>query len=458
MMEDKTQEAEIRRGGRVKPRLRVIIIPLVALFVACASWYVSIARVPIPVVSVKDVRRGALIASFSATGMIFPKEQRAVQSKIPGTIKKVVVKDGDTVKEGQLLLELESEFQENQILSAETAYLSAKANLNKLTGSASANAIESAKTNVKQSELALSEAERNYKSSKILYDAKAIAREQLEMAKSSLEKAKLAVELSKKQLSFAKTQVSSTEKEAADSQVRQAEMNLQNAQKQIENVKITAPISGKVSFQAQGFLGNSVSASLEEGMMVTQGMALFSIVDTEHLQVKAYVDELQVKDIHPGQQVEIKPESFPARVLMGSVVKVGTQTTQQGGLPTVEVFIDVNDKEGLDLKIGSNVDVNIITQYRSRALIIPQEAIKQEGNRKVVYVVLKTKQSLHVVQKKIIVTGMETSEGVEVLSGLQEGENVVVKGEGTLKDGFKVRMNMNAPEGRDLKIKTNILE
>lgn len=431
--------SEIRQG-LVWSRSYKAIISFVVFFIVGISWYMSVARVPVAVVTVKELHRGALISSFSATGLISPKEQRAVQSKIAGTLKRIVVKDGDSVQEGQFLLELESELIENQVMQAETAYLMAKANLNKLTGSTSASVIESAKTSVKQAELALSEAVRNYKSSKVLYDAKAIAREQLEMAKSSLEKAKLAFEQSRKQLSFAKTQVSSTEKEAADSQVRQAEMNLQNIQKQLEYAKVYAPLSGKVNFQAQGPLGAPVTSQLQEGMIVTQGMTLFSIVDTEHLQVKAYVDELQAKDIHAGQQVEIKPESFPDNVLMGQVVKVGTQTTQQGGLPTVEVYMDVNDKEGLDLKIGGHVDVNIITQYRSRALILPLEAIRQEGSEKMVYVLIKLKQSLPVVQKKIVSKGIETPEGVEVLSGLKEGDIVVVKGKEALKDGMKVEI------------------
>lgn len=431
-----------RRRGIISPRLRskVVIIPLALIFAACASWYVSVARVPVIPVTVTEAHRGALIASFPAAGTISPKDQMAAQSRIAGTIKKMYVKDGDAVKKGDVLVELDAELIENQITQAESGYLIAKANLTKLSGSTQNSAIESAKANVKQAQLTLDEAARNVKSSKILYDAKAIAREQLDTVKSAYEKAKLALEQAKKQVRFAQTQVTSDDKDAAQAQLRQAELNLQNAQKQLDYVRITAPLSGKVNFQTQGLLGAPVQAQLREGMMVSPEMTLCYVVDVENLQVRANVDELQAKDIRPGQQVEIKPESYPNKALTGHIVKVGTQTTQQSGISTVEVLMDVGDKEGLDLKMGSNVDVSIITSYRSRALIIPHEAIKEENGKHVVYVVKRTKQSLPSAQKKVVSTGLETSQGVEVLSGLLDGEKVIIKSAGQLKDKIRVKI------------------
>lgn len=147
-----------------------------------------------PVVKTLLAQRGDLIQSVSASGVVVAKDPVMVEAKVSGKIKEVVVEDGQEVKKGDLLIEIEEEQLNKQIDAAKAQLATAKANLSRLQGGSSQQGIESSKLNLSQAKIALEEAERNLKSTKMLYDAKAIAKEQLNLAEAQVEKAKLSHE------------------------------------------------------------------------------------------------------------------------------------------------------------------------------------------------------------------------------------------------------------------------
>jgi RND family efflux transporter MFP subunit len=381
----------------LKNRKFLILLFLLPILIFISIYYYQIYLKNIPEVKTIPVIRSSLILSISCNGIIIAKEQYSVSSKLGGTIKNIYIKDGDKVKEGDLLLEIDDAQIKSQILQLETSTTSAKANL-------------------QNAKIALEEAERNLKISEELFKAKAISYEQVELAKTQLKKAKAGYL-------------------TADAQLKSAIANLNQTQEQLKEVKIYAPCDGIVSFSQSptSFLSTN---TLQIGSFISPNTPILNIINPDALSVKGYVDEVNIKDIRVGSEVEIKSETYPDKTFRGVVSKIGKDIINQGGLPTVEVLIDILDKD-IGLKIGSSVDVDIITKYKKNALIIPNNAIINKDGENYVYVVKRASKPR--VNLRRINTGIIADNNVEVLSGLIEGEEVVIEGQNKLKDNLRIR-------------------
>lgn len=412
---------------------------LVLSFIICQR-FLAISK-NIPKVKTVPVRRGALITSISTNGVIIPEEQEFVTSKVVGVIKEVYVNDGEDVEEACLLIELDDESIKMQIKQAETALKTAEASYSKLKNGPNASAKEQAKANLSQAKIGLKEAERNLKSLKMLYNAKAVSKEQIDLAKGQLERAKIACSSAKTQLNLARDSVTREDKEVAELQIEQAEKAKELAEEQLEEIKIYAPISGKVSFSTSAISAitssSSSSSSLQEGQPVTPGIPLLTITNMEKLQVKAYVDEINIKEVYVGQICEVTGDAIQGKTLPGRIAKISSNTVIQEGITAVEVIITL-DNIDKGLKVGNTVDVEIITNYKTNAHLIPNQAVINQGEDKYVYVV--KKQSPPRAEQRKIETGLSSETDTEILSGISENEEVILTGIEKLKNGIRVKI------------------
>lgn len=402
-----------------------------------AYFYHSHRR--IPVVKTLLAQRGDLIQSVSASGVVVAKDPVTVEAKVSGKIKEVYVEDGQEVKKGDLLVEIEEDALNKQIDAAKAQLATAKANLSRLQGGSAQQGIESSKLNLSQAKIALEEAERNLKSTKLLYDAKAIAKEQLTLAEAQVEKAKLAYDSAKRSVSYAKSAISSSEIEAAQIQVKQAESAVMELEEKIGDTIIVAPASGVVNFNQPLGTGHlPLGTNLKAGSMITENTPLFTILKPKKLQVQASVDELHANNLYIGQEAEITAESLPNVKLKGKVSKVGkATTTSSSGIPSVELLVDVVG-DPKRLKIGSQVDIELMTTFKRNVLLLPKRAVKNVGRQKVAYVV--EKHSPPRAYQRILKIGAENENVVEVLGGVSENEDVIVIGVDKVSDRKRVRL------------------
>lgn len=388
----------------LKDKKKFIFISVLFFFLILISLpsYLKFKQGNIPYIKTTYIARGALINSISAEGVVIAKEQTVVSSKIGGIIKEIYVKDGDFVEKDELLLLLEDTQIQNQILNQDTALSLTRGNL-------------------QNAKIARGEAEKNLNTAEELFLAKAVAKEYVEIAKAQYQKAKIAYD-------------------TAYLQTKQAEANLSLTREQTQNTKIGAPAGGRISFQQSQILGlPATSGNLQVGNYIPPNTQLFTITDTSKLQIKGYVDEVNIKNVVIGQSAEVSSEMYPEKIFPGYVVKIGSTIVPQAGLPMVEVIINLQGEkdEQRDLKIGSNTDVEIITEYKKNAVLIPQSAIFEKDGEKYVYVVERKGESK--VRLRGVTTGITSEDNVEILAGVKEGEEVVFGDIGTLKDGIKVK-------------------
>jgi len=192
-------------------------------------------------------------------------------------------------------------------------------------------------------------------------------------------------------------------------------------------------LTGFTGGDLSGLLGGEKGAELKEGSSVTAGQPLFQIVDLQNMSVRAEVEETDIPLVQEGQAVEVFLDAYPDLTFTGTVTQVGVKAETGSAGNTifpVEVKLDRTD---IPMRLGYNATVDIKVLSKSDILYVPITALLQENGTDYVYVVVDGKA-----YRRDIETGDRTEEWVEVLSGLDEGERIVVEGIGKVSEGQKV--------------------
>ncbi|MGQ9630442.1 MAG: efflux RND transporter periplasmic adaptor subunit [bacterium] len=243
------------------------------------------------------------------------------------------------------------------------------------------------------------------------------ARASLQNVKRELDSARNLYEsraVSKQQLDALETQYS-----VVEAQLSQAEVALELARTRLENAFIRAPISGVVS-----------KVKVERGDFVTGTSPVATIVALDSVVAKVDVIEKNLPSIEIGQSADIYVDAYPGEAFRGKVTSVGTVIDPQTRSAPVEISIDNRD---LRLKPGMFASVNLVVESKYGALVIPIDAVVEDGNTHRVFVVNENKAEAREVRLGII-----KNDRVEVTSGLEEGERIVVVGNFGLVNGDKV--------------------
>lgn len=206
---------------------------------------------------------------------------------------------------------------------------------------------------------------------------------------------------------------------AAETALQNAALSLQSAQEVLENYTITSPISGTV-----------IEKNLKAGDQLdgSESGALAVIYDLEQLELKMNVSELDIGKIRPGQSVEITAEALPGETFLGTVEKVNINGTTTDGFTTYPVTILLSEYGALNP--GMNVSADIIVEQAQQALCIPTPAVSG-GNTVLVAPDGALGENGSVLDPAKLETrqvelGRSSQDYVEILSGLEEGETVLV--------------------------------
>ena len=204
-------------------------------------------------------------------------------------------------------------------------------------------------------------------------------------------------------------------------QYETAKSQLQAAQLRLTYAKIRAPISGTIT-QRLIELGNNVSVNQK----------LFVMVDFDTLYARVFIPEKDIQKIKIGQKALVTVEAYPGKKFWGHVKMINPIIDPESG--TVKVTV-VLLKKGTPLRPGMFATVKIITDSHPNALFIPKRALLLESETDRVFVV--TDSLAH---QRDVKLGFSDGNRIEVLSGLKEGDWVVVIGQEGLQNGALVRM------------------
>lgn len=375
-----------------KSHKRTLVIALISFVLAGSAtagyaWYAKAPEGPAgPTV---EVKKGKLVETAAASGKIAPAVQVEVKSRASGEVAEILVKEGDRVEAGQLLLRLDKTDAERELAQAKVARDRAKAD------------VISAQASVKVAELD----KKNNKASQDLADKSA------EMGLGTADAARVAAHSTS--VSSANLTLKQAQANASALALQTAELAVQDAETQLKHTDIYAPIAGTILTIAVE-KGTIVSSALTN---VNGGTAVLTIADLSDLRIIGAIDEAQISRVAPGQKVDIRVDAYPARVFAGVVDRVSPLGVETSSVVTFDVEIKVTDKEANLLRSGMSADVEIVTVEQADVLLVPLAAIQTKNRRRFV--------QLSNGEERQVETGSTDGTQMIVTKGLEEGDTIL---------------------------------
>ncbi len=192
------------------------------------------------------------------------------------------------------------------------------------------------------------------------------------------------------------------------------------AKLKVEYTEVRAPISGIVT-----------SRQIELGQRIAANQALFTIADFEPLRARIHVPEKNIMRVFVGQAARITADAVPGKEFAGKVTMISPVVDPANG--TVKVTIDIDGAQNW-LKPGMFASIYITTEKHENTLLIPKKAILLESENEQVYLMQEGRA-----HKVALQVGFSSSDIVEVLQGLEEGQRVVTIGQDGLREGLPIK-------------------
>ena len=392
------------------------IIILGILVIAGSGGYLLLNRPKKAEASLQTalVSRRDIGSAVQATGTIkaMVGAEVKVGSRITGKVERLYARIGDRVKKGDVIVELEQEDLKSRVAKAKADLELAEANLAVIRSGSRKEEIREAEEKVEQARSTLDLSKKILDREKGLLAKGYTTQETVDRAEKEYAVSLSQYKAAQEAIQIVKEKFTKEEIDAAVAKVEQAKASLKEVQVQLSYATITAPISGTIA-SVTTQQGETVSAGLSAPTFIT-------IIDLSRLEVDTYVDETDIGKVKVGQEATFTVASFPDKDFKGKVMAIYPKAIIQDNVVYYVTIISFENPEGL-LRPEMTATVNISLQKKENVLTVPNGAIRRDGGKKVVFV---TQNNQPV--KREVKTGWKDSSYTEVLSGLNEGERVVI--------------------------------
>lgn len=379
-------------------------------------------------VKAHKIEKGSISTKVSATGFIEEIEKSEVYIETPLKVSKLLVDVNDKVTKGQKLMELDMDE-----LISQLEKLKIDRNVQKLSldSPVTEAEIKKAESAVNAAENTLADAEKKLAENKLLYEASAITKSELEASEKAVDDAKRALDNAK--LTY-ESAVSSKnmDRRVKEESLKAIELSIKELEKKIEklNNSVLSPIDGVI-----------VEVNVQQGSFTNSAMPAFKISNTDELRIKAKVNEYNVRGVQIGQKVVITGEGIDKDAnVLGKVESISpvakTNITSGGEEIAVEVLISIEESE-VPLKPGLSVTCDIYTNEKDNILLAPLNIVKEDKDGNMFAYVINEN---NIAVEKKIKFGLVSDVLGEVLEGLNEGDLVILDPQPTHKDGIKVKV------------------
>ena len=399
---------------------RLWIIVVAALVLTAILVFIS-GRGGTARVAVTNVVRENLSSVVSSNGKVEPVTPISLRVSFPTFVTRVYAVEGQHVKRGQLLYVLD-----DAGLTADLAQSRADLNTEE-------EALRVAKSGGRADQIAKVAADLQ----KALAAREQLRRDNESLTKLVAQKAATPHEFEENRLALAQAEadVQSLEK-AKQTYVSQAQLDIERVTLLVEHARNQVhDLEQKLSSTHGTAPADATLYSLpiHQGDFVKEGDLLAEMADMHHVRVRAFIDEPELGQIDLNQAVEIFWDAHPDRVWTGHTEVVPKQVVAHGTRNVGELLCSVSN-DRLDLIPNTTVDVRIHISERPNVLVIPRGALFIDGGKRYVFVVQDNR--LH---RRDIKVGIANPTMIEVLSGLQEGDQVALPGDVSLKENLRIR-------------------
>jgi HlyD family secretion protein len=397
--------------ARKKGRLWIWIVAVGVVVLAAGGFAVArlAAGSGIDPNKLGKVSRGDVARSVVATGKITPILQVEVKSKASGIVEKLYVDINRVVRKGEPLAQLDQQEILAQVAAQKAQLDSALANVTNFEA-----ALEQDKVNAAAPDLPMY---------KVTLDRNVEMVKQGLVPQQSLDNANrdYLAALNKRDTARAQFGVDNAKLKQAKAQVAQSQATLNQLNEQLSYTTILAPMDGVV-LSRDVEIGDAVSSILVLGSTATLVM---TVGDTNEVYVKGKVDEADIAHVYMGQPARIKVESFRDRYFQGKVTKISPMGVEKDNVTTFEVRVSINNPGG-ELKAQMTANAEILLDEHKGVLTVPENAITYDAQKKA-SVEIPDKKEKDGKRKVPVTIGLSNGSVTELLSGLKEGDQVVLQ-------------------------------
>ncbi|MBS0013873.1 MAG: efflux RND transporter periplasmic adaptor subunit [Desulfobacterales bacterium] len=372
-----------------------------------------------PLVEVVSASQGEISKDIDITGEIVATREIRIQATVEGPVGFSPWREGDRVKKGEKLIEIDRPLYRSEVKEAEANLAVAESKLADLKAGTRPEEIAQTEQNVEYLQECAAFARKNLERVQELAEKGGVSGEALEKARLSFIECHTNLVSTREKLSKLKTGPTQTELAVQEAEVKKAEAALAKARAKLDETRIYAPFDGTIT-----------KVYVHPGDLATPQAPLLEMLDRSSLAVRFSVSERLISDIKPGMKAGIRLDAYSGRDFDAKIVRIYPELNRQSGTVPVEAEMTAPR----ELMPGMFARVSLSVQTAREAVLIPANALlSTSGDREAVFVVSDGKA-----EQREIRIGLEQGSRVQVLEGLKPGEKVVVAGMNSITDGTAV--------------------
>ncbi|HXM20765.1 MAG TPA: efflux RND transporter periplasmic adaptor subunit [Terriglobales bacterium] len=373
---------------------------------AAVVLFASLSRDPAVPVRAVTAQRSTIRSVVSTNGKVEPLQNFEAHAPIGTTIKKILVREGDRVKKGQLLVQLNDAEARSQAARAKAQVLGSDANISDLRSGGNHEEILTLESQILKARTDSETAQRNLDALRRLRQQNAASPGEIKNAEDQLKRsnADLNLLLQKQRNRYSQPEIARVEAQKSEAQAA-----FTAAEDVLNQLNIRAPFAGVV-----------YSLPVLQGAYVNPGDLVLQEADLSKVRVRAFVDEPDVGRLAPGDRIEVTWDAMPERTWEGTVSVIPAVIKLHGTRNVGETTCVVDNRD-FKLLPNVNVGVTIITAEHRDVLTVPREAVHQEDSKAYVYQIVNNE-----LQRRYVQTSISNLTKVEVAGGLPENALVAL--------------------------------
>jgi len=372
-----------------------------------------------------------LTSSISLSGFVAPLEEVSVTAPYDGKIRKRFFVYDQRVEKGDKLFAMDTAKLEVEFRTAKASYIKAQQSFKELSGWNRSAEVAGARRSHTKALSSLDSARRDLEENRILFEKGIIARSEFDSAQEAYANQQLDFTASEENLAAVMDKASPENIEIAKMELANAEASLNEVQYKLNRTTIYTPVSGIIILPTStGEGGTQEQKRVDAGTSVTQGGILVSIGNLDGLSVRAQVDEIDIGKIDFNMTVKVAGDAFSDIPMTGKVRQISSNAKASGmggAMFDVGVAIDTLTREQKErIRLGMSANLEIMVYDNPEALMVPLTAVEIRDGKKWVRRKAQGGDRIETVQ---VTTGMTTLDAVEIRSGLQPGDSVILDSE-----------------------------
>lgn len=396
----------------------VVFVVIILIIAKKQNW---IGKPEAEKVSTEEVQRRDITETVNANGKIQPETEVMITADVSGEIIQMFVEEGQKVEKGDSLLQINPENYQSKVDRQKASLNTNKANL------------ANTKARLAQVKAQYKKAKTSYERKKKLFEQDVISRSEYEKALSSFESAKADVQAAKQNVT------------AAEYSVKSAEASLREARDNLRKTTVFAPMSGVVSR-----LNKEVGERISGASQFSAGTEIMRIADLENMEVDVDVSENNIVLVELNDTADIDVDAYPDRLFKGTVTEMANSANQSAGSSeqvtnfevkismlrsSYEDLFDTTKVQNFPFRPGMSANVDIRTEHASNAVAVPIQAViaREDQDREKSGSSTGKSYTKYVFQYKDdrallkeVKTGIQDEQYIEIKSGIQQEDEVIV--------------------------------